>query len=212
MFCSPERGQHRGQANWPRGCCSRPPSSVHKHRDSEGLVLPTSPEERSALAVEDSLASEYVKESLRNGRQFDPRSPPGVSHSGAGRVYVQSCGLPCTRVSPELHGQPQGTGAQAQQPDPGRGEEGEYMCPMCRHRQQQRPSQHPDFWGQMVRVEVTVRRCSARGTALLKEPPSIPQMSSSRLSHAGQVHAHGEPDQDHVPPSTGRGLRIPTTP
>merc|ERR1719242_2419335 len=31
----------------------------HKHRDSTGLVLPTAPEERSAFAVEDSLAAEY---------------------------------------------------------------------------------------------------------------------------------------------------------
>ena len=29
----------------------------HKHRDVEGLVLPTNPEERSALAVEDSQKS-----------------------------------------------------------------------------------------------------------------------------------------------------------
>merc|ERR1719189_1586426 len=65
----------------------------HKHRDSQGLVLPTAPEERSALAVEDSLASEYEARFEELGRQFDLRSTlVSVNTGWQGGVFVQSCG------------------------------------------------------------------------------------------------------------------------
>ena len=46
----------------------------HKHKTSEGLVLPVREEERDALAVDDSLAAEYESRFEELSRHFDTRS------------------------------------------------------------------------------------------------------------------------------------------
>ena len=151
----------------------------HKHRDSEGLVLPTSLEERSALAVEDSLASEYEAKFEELGRQFDPRSHlVSVNTGWQGGVYVQSCGHHVHFACHQSYmASLRGTGARPSSQTLAVGE-GEYMCPMCRQLANSVLPIHPDMEGQMVRSR---SQCAVvlghEVTALLKEPPLSPQMS-----------------------------------
>ena len=151
----------------------------HKHRDSEGLVLPTSHEERSALAVEDSLASEYEARFEELGRQFDLRSTlVSVNTGWQGGVFVQSCGhhvhLACHQ---SYMASLRGTGARPSSQTLAV-DKGEYMCPMCRQLSNSVLPIPPDMEGQVVRSR---SQCAVvlghEVTALLKEPPLSPSMS-----------------------------------
>ena len=151
----------------------------HKHRDSDGLVLPTSPQERSALAVEDSLASEYEARFEELGRQFDPRSHlVSVNTGWQGGVFVQSCGHHVHLACHQSYMQSlRGTGARNSSQTLAV-DKGEYMCPMCRQLANSVLPIPPDMSGQVVRSR---SQCAVvlghEVTALLKEPPLSPNMS-----------------------------------
>lgn len=155
----------------------------HKHRDSEGLVLPTSPEERSALAVEDSLAAEYEARFEELGRQFDPRSHlVSVNTGWQGGVFVQSCGHHVHMACHQSYQQSlRGTGARPSSQTLAV-DKGEYMCPMCRQLANSVLPIPPDMEGQVVRSR---SQCPVvlghEVTALLKEPPFSQQSQQSAL-------------------------------
>ena len=150
----------------------------HKHRDVEGLVLPTNPEERSALAVEDSLASEYESR-FEELSKFDPRSHSVSVNTGwQGGVFVQSCGHHVHLACHQSYMQSlRGTGARPSSQTLAV-EKGEYMCPMCRQLSNSVLPIPPDMEGQVVRSR---SQCAVvlghEVTALLKEPPLSPNMS-----------------------------------
>ena len=153
----------------------------HKHRDSQGLVLPTAPEERSAFAVEDSLAAEYESRFEELGRQFDPRSHLLAVNTGwQGGVFVQSCGhyvhLACHNgYMQSLRNASSNRSTSSNLAV----EKGEYMCPMCRQLANSVLPIPPDMSGQVVRAR---SQCPAvlghEVTALLREPPLSPNIQS----------------------------------
>ena len=151
----------------------------HKHRDSAGLVLPTSNEEHTALAVEDSLAMEYEERFEELGRQFDPRSHLiSVNTGWQGGVYVQSCGHHVHFACHQSYMTSlRGTGARPSSQTLAVSE-GEYQCPMCRQLANSVLPIPPDMEGQVVRSR---SQCAVvlghEVTALLREPPLSPKMS-----------------------------------
>merc|ERR1719189_2144019 len=151
----------------------------HKHWDSAGLVLPTSNEEHTALAVEDSLAMEYEERFEELGRQFDPRSHLiSVNTGWQGGVYVQSCGHHVHFACHQSYMTSlRGTGARPSSQTLAVSE-GEYMCPMCRQLSNSVLPIPPDMEGQVVRSR---SQCAVvlghEVTALLREPPLSPKMS-----------------------------------
>ena len=159
----------------------------HKHRDSEGLVLPTRPEEKAALAVEDSLAAEYEARFEELSRHFDTRSHLLAVNTGwQGGVFVQSCGHHVHLACHQSYMQSlRGTGARPTSQTLAV-DRGEYMCPMCRQLANSVLPIPPDMEGQVVRAR---SQCAVilghEVTALLREPPLSPNMSAqSQLMHA----------------------------
>jgi len=159
----------------------------HKHRDSEGLVLPTRPEEKAALAVEDSLAAEYESRFEELSRHFDTRSHLLAVNTGwQGGVFVQSCGHHVHLACHQSYMQSlRGTGARPTSQTLAV-DRGEYMCPMCRQLANSVLPIPPDMEGQVVRAR---SQCAVilghEVTALLREPPLSPSMSAqSQLMHA----------------------------
>merc|ERR1719220_887082 len=160
----------------------------HKDRDSQGLVLPTAPEERSAFAVEDSLAAEYEGRFEELGRQFDPRSHLLAVNTGwQGGVFVQSCNhyvhLACHNGYMQSLRNASSNRSNSSNLAV---EKGEYMCPMCRQLANSVLPIPPDMEGQVVRAR---SQCAVvlghEVTALLREPPLSPSMSAqSQLMHA----------------------------
>ena len=176
----------------------------HKHKASEGLVLPVREEERDALAVDDSLAAEYESRFEELSRHFDTRSHLLAVNTGwqvteyisffivlfgtivnnpifcnQGGVFVQSCGhhvhLACHQsYMQSLRGQGPRPNNQTLAVD-----RGEYVCPMCRQLANSVLPIPPDMEGQVVRAR---SQCAVtlghEVTALLKEPPVSPSMSS----------------------------------
>ena len=152
----------------------------HKHKTSTGLVLPVREEERAALAVDDSLAAEYEARFDELSRHFDTRSHLLAVNTGwQGGVFVQSCGhhvhLACHQsYMQSLRGAGPRPNNQTLAVD-----RGEYVCPMCRQLANSVLPIPPDMEGQVVRAR---SQCAVtlghEVTALLKEPPVSPSMSS----------------------------------
>ena len=152
----------------------------HKHKASAGLVLPVKEEERAALAVDDSLAVEYDWRFEELHRHFDTRSHLLAVNTGwQGGVFVQSCGhhvhLACHQsYMQSLRGAGPRPNSQTLAVD-----RGEYVCPMCRQLANSVLPIPPDMEGQVVRAR---SQCAVtlghEVTALLKEPPVSPSMSS----------------------------------
>ena len=151
----------------------------HKHRDSEGLVLPTKPEERTALAVEDSLAAEYEGRFEELGRQFDARSHlVSVNTGWQGGVFVQSCGHHVHLACHQSYMQSlRGTGARPSSQTLAV-DKGEYQCPMCRQLANSVLPIPPDMEGQVVRSRSQCATVLGNElTGLLREPPISTSMS-----------------------------------
>ena len=155
----------------------------HKHRDSQGLVLPTAPEEREAFAVEDSLAAEYERRFEELGRQFDPRSHLLAVNTGwQGGVFVQSCNhyvhLACHNGYMQSLRNASSNRSNSSNLAV---EKGEYMCPMCRQLANSVLPIPPDMSGQVVRAR---SQCPVvlghEVTALLREPPLSPNIQSQQ--------------------------------
>ena len=158
----------------------------HKHQDNQHLSLPVREEERSRLAVDDSLAAEYESRYEELARHFDSRSYLLAVNAGwQGGVFVQSCGhhvhLVCQQsymASLRSLGAPQGNQTLAV-------DKGEYMCPMCRQLANGVLPIPPDQKGQLVRAKsqcpVTIGH---EITALLKEPPVAQSPTQSHLMNA----------------------------
>lgn len=152
----------------------------HKHKNCDGLVLPIREEDRSALAVDDSLAGEYEARFDALSKHFDPRSHLLAVNTGwQGGVFVQSCGhhvhLSCQQsYMQSLRGTPG-----ARQVNNQSFTAHEYQCPMCRQLANSVLPIPPDMEGQIVRARsqntVTLGH---EVTALLREPPVSPNMSS----------------------------------
>ena len=152
----------------------------HKHKASADLKLPVREEERAALAVDDSLAAEYEARFEELSRHFDTRSHLLAVNTGwQGGVFVQSCGhhvhLACHQsYMQSLRGAGPRPNSQTLAVD-----RGEYVCPMCRQLANSVLPIPPDMEGQVVRAR---SQCAVtlghEVTALLKEPPVSPSMSS----------------------------------
>merc|ERR1719220_1760401 len=155
----------------------------HKDRDSQGLVLPTAPEERSAFAVEDSLAAEYEGRFEELGRQFDPRSHLLAVNTGwQGGVFVQSCNHHVHLACHNGYMQSLRNASSNRSNSSNLAvEKGEYMCPMCRQLANSVLPIPPDMSGQVVRAR---SQCPVvlgqEVTALLREPPLSPNIQGQQ--------------------------------
>ena len=189
----------------------------HTHRETDHLILPVREEERSLLAVEDSLAAEYEGRFEELCRYYDPRSCQLAVNAGwQGGVFVQSCGhhvhLACHQsYVASLRGSSSGLQQNSQTLAV---ERGEYMCPMCRQLANSVLPIPPDpEASQVVRARsqcaVTIGH---EVTALLREPPATPSASQSQLmsamtlimdnlmkaTYAQYLHRAADPGNDHA--------------
>ena len=105
----------------------------HKHNNNEHLSLPVREEDRSKLAVDDSLSTEYESRLEELMRHFDPTSYLLSVNSGwQGGVSVQSCGHHVHLDCQQSYMESLKNTANSQASLVLMVEKGEYMCPMCR--------------------------------------------------------------------------------